>query len=87
MKFDHFKMLVEMMFQPDGDGGILQRYKDVDVKQLAHRASFHVECNTTIFRTLVRSVILDEMVATFIAFVLPVRTTGFVQIRRIDCFS
>ena len=34
MKFDHFKMLVEMMFQPDGDGGILQRYKDVDVKQL-----------------------------------------------------
>lgn len=34
MKFDHFKMLVEMMFQPDGDGGILQRYQDVDVKQL-----------------------------------------------------
>ena len=34
MKFDHFKMLVEMMFQPDGDGVVLQRYKEVDVKQL-----------------------------------------------------
>jgi len=34
MKFDHFKMLVEMMFQPDGDNGILQRYQNVDVKQL-----------------------------------------------------
>ena len=34
MKFDHFKMLVEMMFQPDGAGGVLQRYDDVDVRQL-----------------------------------------------------
>ena len=34
MKFNHFKMLVEMMFQPDGAGGVLQRYDDVDVRQL-----------------------------------------------------
>ena len=34
MKFDHFKMLVEMMFQPDGAGGVLQRYDYVDVRQL-----------------------------------------------------
>ena len=34
MKFDHFKMLVEMMFQPDGAGGVLQRYDNVDVRQL-----------------------------------------------------
>ena len=34
MKFDHFKKLVEMMFQPDGTGGILQRYDGVEVKQL-----------------------------------------------------
>lgn len=34
MKFDHFKMLVEMMFQPDGADGVLQRYDDVDVRQL-----------------------------------------------------
>ena len=34
MKFDHFKMLVDMMFQPDGEGGIMQRYDHVDVKQL-----------------------------------------------------
>ena len=34
MKFDHFRMLVDMMFQPDGEGGIMQRYDHVDVKQL-----------------------------------------------------
>ena len=34
MKFDHFKMLVDMMFQPDGEGGIMQHYDHVDVKQL-----------------------------------------------------
>ncbi|MBQ1416163.1 MAG: ribonuclease III [Selenomonas sp.] len=34
MKFDHFKMLVEMMFQPDGAGGVLQRYDNADVRQL-----------------------------------------------------
>ncbi len=34
MNFDHFKMLVDMMFVPDGNGGILQRYGEVDVKSL-----------------------------------------------------
>ena len=34
MKFDHFRMLVDMMFQPDGEGGIMQHYDHVDVKQL-----------------------------------------------------
>ena len=34
MKFDHFKMLVDMMFQPDGAGGVRQKYDVVDVKQL-----------------------------------------------------
>ncbi len=34
MKFDHFRMLVDMMFVPDGDGGIMQRYEDVDAKTL-----------------------------------------------------
>ena len=34
MNFDHFKMLVDMMFVPDGNGGILQRYQSVDVKTL-----------------------------------------------------
>ena len=34
MKFDHFKLLVDMMFQPDGEGGALQRYESADVKQL-----------------------------------------------------
>ena len=34
MKFDHFQMLVDMMFVPDGEGGILQRYSGVDVRQL-----------------------------------------------------
>ena len=33
MKFDHFKMLVDMMFQPDGEGGIMQRYNRADGKQ------------------------------------------------------
>ncbi len=34
MKFEHFKMLVDMMFVPDGAGGILQRYDKADVRQL-----------------------------------------------------
>lgn len=34
MKFDHFKMLVDMMFQPDGTGGVRQKYDAVDVKPL-----------------------------------------------------
>ena len=34
MKFEHFQKLVDMMFEPDGADGILQRYRDVDVKQL-----------------------------------------------------
>ena len=34
MKFDHFKMLVDMMFVPDGNGGLLQRYDSVDAKTL-----------------------------------------------------
>ncbi|MCR5438892.1 MAG: ribonuclease III domain-containing protein [Selenomonadaceae bacterium] len=34
MKFEHFQKLVDMMFEPDGDNGILQRYRGVDVKQL-----------------------------------------------------
>ncbi len=34
MKFDHFKLLVDMMFQPDGQGGVSQKYESVDVKQL-----------------------------------------------------
>ena len=35
MKFDHFKMLVDMMFQPDGAGGVSQKYDSVDVKKLS----------------------------------------------------
>ena len=34
MKFDHFKMLVDMMFQPNREGGVMQRYSHADVKQL-----------------------------------------------------
>ncbi len=34
MKFEHFKCLVDMMFQPDGADGIKQRYASVDVRQL-----------------------------------------------------
>ena len=34
MKFDHFKRLVDMMFQPDGAGGVKQRYDKMDIKQL-----------------------------------------------------
>lgn len=34
MKFEHFKRLVDMMFQPDGADGIKQRYAIVDVRQL-----------------------------------------------------
>ncbi len=35
MKFEHFQMLVDMMFQPDGSGGVAQRYDSIDVKQLS----------------------------------------------------
>lgn len=34
MKIEHFKRLVDMMFQPDDDDGIKQRYASVDVRQL-----------------------------------------------------
>lgn len=34
MKFEHFKRLVDMMFQLDGADGIKQRYASVDVRQL-----------------------------------------------------
>ena len=34
MKFEHFKRLVDMIFQPDGADGIKQRYASVDVRQL-----------------------------------------------------
>ncbi len=34
MKFEHFKRLVDMMFQPDCADGIKQRYASVDVRQL-----------------------------------------------------
>ena len=34
MKFEHFKRLVDMMFQPDDADGIRQRYASVDVRQL-----------------------------------------------------
>ncbi len=34
MKFDHLKKLVDMMFVPDGSGGVKQRYDGVDVNQL-----------------------------------------------------
>lgn len=34
MKFEHFKRLVDMMFQPDDADGIKQRYVSVDVRQL-----------------------------------------------------
>lgn len=34
MKFEHFKRLVDMMFQPDDADGIKQRYASVDVRQL-----------------------------------------------------
>ncbi len=35
MKFDHFKKLVDMMFVPDGAGGVLQRYDKADAAQLS----------------------------------------------------
>ncbi len=34
MKFEHFQRLVQSMFQPDGAGGIRQRYTGMDVKQM-----------------------------------------------------
>ena len=34
MIFEHFKRLVDMMFQPDDADGIKQRYASVDVRQL-----------------------------------------------------
>lgn len=35
MKFEHFRMLVDMMFIPDGNGGVMQRYDGVDAKTLS----------------------------------------------------
>ena len=34
MTFEHLKKLVDMMFVPDGQGGVLQRYDTVDPKSL-----------------------------------------------------
>ena len=34
MRFEHFQKLVDMMFEPYGSGGILQRYDHVDVRTL-----------------------------------------------------
>lgn len=34
MNFKHLQKMVDMMFVPDGSGGILQRYDKVDVKAL-----------------------------------------------------
>lgn len=34
MKFAHYERLVQMMFQPDGAGGIRQRYHEMDVRQM-----------------------------------------------------
>ena len=34
MTFEHFQKLVDMMFVPDGSGGVLQRYDKIDPKTL-----------------------------------------------------
>ena len=34
MTFEHLKKLVDMMFVPDGSGGVLQRYDKIDPKTL-----------------------------------------------------
>lgn len=34
MTFEHLKKLVDMMFVPDGSGGVLQRYDKVDPREL-----------------------------------------------------
>ena len=34
MTFEHFQKLVDMMFVPDGTGGAMQRYKEVDPRTL-----------------------------------------------------
>ncbi len=34
MKFTQFKMLVDMMFTPDGEGGIRKRYEETNVRQM-----------------------------------------------------
>ncbi|MCR5176454.1 MAG: ribonuclease III [Anaerovibrio sp.] len=34
MTFEHLRKLVDMMFVPDGSGGVQQRYDDVDPKSL-----------------------------------------------------
>ena len=34
MTFEHLKKLVDMMFLPDGEGGVMQRYDSVDPKTL-----------------------------------------------------
>ena len=35
MKFEHYKRLVAMMFEPDGAGGAKQRYTELDVRQMS----------------------------------------------------
>ncbi|MDD6163263.1 MAG: ribonuclease III, partial [Anaerovibrio slackiae] len=34
MTFEHFRKLVDMMFVPDGAGGALQRYQEVNPRSL-----------------------------------------------------
>lgn len=34
MKFGQLKLLVDMMFTPDGAGGVLQRYREMDARQM-----------------------------------------------------
>ena len=34
MRFEQFKLLVDMMFTPDGAGGVLQRHTSMDVQQM-----------------------------------------------------
>ena len=34
MKFSRFKQLVDMMFQPDGEGGIVERYAEKDPRAI-----------------------------------------------------
>lgn len=34
MKFGQFKLLVDMMFTPDGTGGVLQRYREMDTRRM-----------------------------------------------------
>ena len=53
MKFGQFKLLVDMMFTPDGAGGVLQRYREMDARRMnplvlayVGDASFHLFVRT-----------------------------------------